>query len=562
MISERLWWTLNCEAVVFAVLSLTAATSAAVLLVLALRASVRRVLGSAAAYLLWLLVPIAALGCLLPAKTELRAESVAPISSGAADYRESIATAVAMSPEPAFDPAPSLVAIWLVGSLVMSLQLTVRQRRFVRELGALSSAADGMLRAQVSTGCPALVGAWRPRIILPVDFEQRYSPDEQRLILLHEQRHRRCGDPQFNALVAAMRCAFWFNPLIHYATKSFRVDQELSCDAAVIAQVPHARRIYAEALLKSQIADCGLPVGCHWQFFPAQSSIHPLKERLVMLKHPTPRHARRALGLIVPGILALSAGYAAWAAQPVRIIVVDALAAQSPGSTSPASSPDAPLSLRRWHAPIYPQALIDAGVDGVIGVRAEVDASGSVIDAHVEFSAPASIAVLDGNALSSVYASNFAPAKVHGKAVAASTLVPIRFRIEGHPDVPMPPLPADAMPGDYVVFDAPSDPDSMRTETKPKGLDVGWPDYPDTAVRTRSAGRVVVKVHIDAKGIPPTAVIDSMDPADLGNAFAAPSIATAMQARYTPGTRNGQPVAGELLQQFLFRNGETAHSQE
>ena len=56
-----------------------------------------------------------------------------------------------------------------------------------------------------------------------------------------------------NAVVALIQCLCWFNPLVHLAARWIRFDQELACDAAVIAERPGLRRPYAEALLKTQV---------------------------------------------------------------------------------------------------------------------------------------------------------------------------------------------------------------------------------------------------------------------------------------------------------------------
>jgi hypothetical protein len=152
-----------------------------------------------------------------------------------------------------------------------------------------------------------------PRLVLPPDFETRYTEGERELILAHERAHLARGDTFANALAALLRGLFWFHPLVHYAIARFRQDQELACDAAVLRRFPQARRSYAEAMLKTQLAVLGLPVGCHWQ------SSHPLKERIAMLKHPIPHPARRALGFGLAAMLALFGGYAAWAAQPAQL---------------------------------------------------------------------------------------------------------------------------------------------------------------------------------------------------------------------------------------------------
>ena len=133
--------------------------------------------------------------------------------------------------------------------------------------------------ADLGLAGPAIVGFSQPRIVTPDDFSRRFSDAERKLILTHEQVHLDRNDARINALVALVRSAFWFNPMIHIGAKAMRIDQELSCDAEVIDRRPRVRRAYAETLLKTQLASRPLPVGCYW---PAESQ-HPLAERIDML---------------------------------------------------------------------------------------------------------------------------------------------------------------------------------------------------------------------------------------------------------------------------------------
>ncbi|MES1263879.1 MAG: M56 family metallopeptidase, partial [Peristeroidobacter soli] len=115
-----------------------------------------------------------------------------------------------------------------------------------------------------------------------------------------------------NAIASVALCIFWFNPLIYWAMNWLRTDQELACDALVLAQRGDARRCYANALLKTQLAtESGwrMPVGCHWQ------SNHSLKERIVMLKRPLPGMSRQFTGVALIVVLTVAGGYTAWAAQ-------------------------------------------------------------------------------------------------------------------------------------------------------------------------------------------------------------------------------------------------------
>lgn len=286
----------------------TLAMSVAVVLAFLLSRWLRPHFGAGVAYAAWWLVPASLLALLLPAPVVEVPTAVMPATLPAA------AAATIVTPTVPFDPAPWLAALWLLGALAMALRLWWLQRRFERGLGNLRPLRDDLWQAQASQGLPALLGVMRARIVLPDDFQRRYDTRERQLMLAHERTHRRRGDHLANFAVAALRCAFWFNPLVHLAARFFRHDQELACDQAVIAAHPDSRRAYGEAMLKTLMADRQAPLGCHWGFS------HPLKERVMQLKSPMPRPWARRIGAITVALLALGTGFAVWSAQPARSV--------------------------------------------------------------------------------------------------------------------------------------------------------------------------------------------------------------------------------------------------
>lgn len=287
-------------------------TSAALLLVLALRHPLRRMFGARIAYMAWALVPLALAAVSLPAPRSTTALLQAlpllrpTVIVGAATPLANAASPAASS---AINWLPLLALAWCLGAVLLALHFRRQQQRFVAGLGQLRPRGDGTFAAGAEL-CPAVIGAWRPRIVLPVDFEARYPGPQAALVLAHERAHVRRGDVRANLAMAALRCLHWFNPLLHMAAERFRLDQELACDAAVLARNPQARRAYADAMLNTQLAVPGLPVGCHWQ------SSQSLKERILMLKRPQPGAWRRRLGAIALCAVLASSSYAAWALRP------------------------------------------------------------------------------------------------------------------------------------------------------------------------------------------------------------------------------------------------------
>lgn len=359
------------------------AASAAVLVVLALRTPVARALSARAAYALWTAVPLAGAACLIPARVVTLHLAGATAVTGAA-VPPAAPGVVAASFSHAANAGPSLAvivtAVWALGAIAWGACLAWQQYRFHRALGPLRREA-GVFRAQAAGLGPVLLGALRPRIVLPADFEARFTPDERVVVLAHEQAHLRAGDHLVNVAVAAFQCLCWFNPLAHIAATNLRVDQELACDAAVVARHPLARRVYAEAMLKTQVMGFGAPLACQW---PAVGA-GPLKRRIAMLKAAVPSASRRLAGLALAAAFSLTAGVAAWAAQPARVQIAAAQPASAPVA-APAQRRIAPAAeVREQASPVTSGRADQLGADLVEAIaRGRQEKALALIDAGAD----------------------------------------------------------------------------------------------------------------------------------------------------------------------------------
>ena len=284
----------------------TLAGSLAIALVFALRGRVRAMFGANHAYLLWTLVPVVMLAVSLPSAAHV---TVVPtsVALAAVPLRARLAQLPVVGND---DLRLLLCATWLTGLVVAVAWLAWRERQFRRGLGRLHRRGAFVYRADATHGLPATLGIWRPRVVLPADFTLRYDRVQRALMLDHERLHIARGDLQTNAVVAVLRCLFWFNPLVQLAIPCFRHDQELACDAAVIARHPHARRGYGELLMQVQLAAQPSLLGCHLGFG------HPLKERISMLAQPFPSTLRRFAGLALVVTLVSGVGMGARAMAP------------------------------------------------------------------------------------------------------------------------------------------------------------------------------------------------------------------------------------------------------
>ncbi len=563
MTTELLDWLLQA----------TLATSAALLLVLALRQPLRRLSGAQAVRLLWILVPAALLAVSLPSRVVEVDHPAATLPGITVTATDAAPRAMATAPDAPADGAGTPFAwlvLWLAGIAAATAGMLAQQRRFQRALHPATAVEPDVLRAASPHAGPAAIGLLRPRVVLPADFERRYTPRQQQLVLAHEREHLRRGDVAVSALASALRCLFWFNPLVHLAAQRLRLDLELACDAAVVARFPHARRSYADAMVDTQLAVPGLPVGCHWQ------SSHPLRTRIAMIKHPAPSRTRATLGTALALALGTGTSLAAWAMQPadVRLRAAPAVPeAPAPAVAAPAAPASdaqpavAPMPAARATqtpsaAPPAPAAAPVAPV-----ARAVAPAAPAAMTADTPRPAAAPAAVPQ-------------PARAHAQPPPTFTIAPAppaplrgggatapRHPVPGlsHVDVPPPPAappappapPAAAPPPPPAPPSAPTAPPVPVLEdgvTPPTLSSHRGVESPDRARRLGLDGEVAVRLTVDTRGRPRDIRIErSSDPL-----FDRAALRAAREMRFEPAQRDGHAIAMSILVPIRFTTVRTA----
>jgi len=515
----------------------TLAGSAALLLVLALRRPVRVALGANAAYALWLCVPVALLAVLPPRSADV------PLALPVAwQVAPAMLVTASSQAQPDWNWHELLAQLWLAGTLASMAALAWQQRRFRRALGPLYRRADGLYQSTVATvGLPAVDGVLRPRILLPVDFEQRYTAQEQALVLQHERVHVRRGDLVANALTALLRCLFWFNPLLPLAQRRFRLDQELACDEWVIARNPRARRHYGEAMLKTHFDELPLPLGCHWQ------ARHPIKERIDMLKRPTPSPLHWMAAALLALGLSASAGYAAWAAQPaeatgaspekIRFLIArqssygDEMATGVLNQYVETGEPAISIigaGEQRWKNTVVAMPGSQPGT-ALLRMKIEQGDPGKVVAEPaigVRYGEAGSIEQRD-DAGKLVYRSTFRVLPVTGSNEEAMERMRSLMSGPDAPAVPAAPGPAAAADGIPAA-----DMSGMPYPMPP-------PKYPVEAARQGIAGKVMLLVTVAADGSVREVAVESATPPGV---FDEASIEAARQWRFEPAMKDGKPV--------------------
>lgn len=316
---------------------------------------------------------------------------------------------------PSLPWAPLLLLAWALGMGICLLRDLRAQRRFERRMGPLKPRADGSWQASGDPGLPALVGLWRPRIVVGPDFDQQFSAQEQSLILQHERSHHRHGDHWANGALLLVRAVFWFHPLQPWAAGRFLRDQELACDARTMAPQPALRGLYASTLLKAQLVHPVAPAVCHWRSQPV------LKERIAMLKQSKRKALPWVSGQVLVVGLCLGMGAVAWASQG------GAMAGRPVAAVT-----DREIQVVKMPPPSYPRSAFEQRQVGVVNLRVEVDASGQPTDVRVL--SATNPGVFDAVSITAARSWTYRPAMKNGKPVAGAVKIPITFAMDNSED--------------------------------------------------------------------------------------------------------------------------------
>lgn len=311
------------------------------LLVLAVRRPVARLWGAHFAYALWALPLLRMILPPLPGWQSL----YAPVAGARPDGGYAVAIVPAADAAYYTQPLPVpdqgtllglvsdwptlLLILWAVGAALWLAAQWARHLRFVgqavREGTPLTTTGGVEVIMSTAVPGPMAAGVLRRRILLPADFLARYSPAERRLTLLHEGAHHDRGDLVANLAGLLVLALHWWNPVAHVAWRAFRADQELACDATVLAGSDGpARAVYAGAVLKS--ACVATPIAAC-----AMNHKSQLKERIGMMKDRKFGTLRRLFGGLAVAGIAASALAATASGQPA-----------SPQPPEPPAPPAAP----------------------------------------------------------------------------------------------------------------------------------------------------------------------------------------------------------------------------
>lgn len=273
--------------------------------------------------------------------------------------------------------AIALLALWLAGTILIAGHTLLRARRLgelVRSAACAPATGIGAplpIKRSNDPVEPALVGIWRPVLLLPKDVEARLSRRQLETVIAHEISHWRRRDNVTGAVHMLVETLFWFHPIVWWIGSRLVHERERACDEAVIA-AGHDRRTYAEAILNVAALRVASPIKC-----AAGVGGFDLKGRITAVMRS---QAMKKLGIRKTILLNLCA--AAVIAVPVAAGWITA------SSSAVAQELEEYLPLVKA-APIYPPEAVAIGLEGYVIVEFTVNEEGRVEDLFiVESSSP------------------------------------------------------------------------------------------------------------------------------------------------------------------------------
>lgn len=147
-----------------------------------------------------------------------------------------------------------LMAVWLAGVLAVALWSVGKFHRVI--CIARGEAGGGQLAASLlpalagaarklhlrrlppivvspRVGSPAVIGPFRPMLLVPAQGAEHLSTREAEHIFLHELAHIKRGDLKVQALCLLIQICYWFNPFLWFVQCRLQHLREICCDTTV-----------------------------------------------------------------------------------------------------------------------------------------------------------------------------------------------------------------------------------------------------------------------------------------------------------------------------------------
>lgn len=320
-------------------------------------------LGASLTYKLWALIP----GCLIVNNLPLSLVSIP--SNSFARY------VVGVKPTADTIAIETWFILWAVGASIITAYVLVHHFATWTSIGKRRAIhTNAYYSSKAAT--PMLFGFIAPKVLIPFSFKSTFSQQQQALVLEHEAVHRKHCDHLWNTLALAIAILFWFNPLVWLALKSFRINQELACDHAVLKNKTEKEKLtYAKALVQ-----CAEHCSRTITLYPTFGEKTTMIKRLNAIKQPMSSNKVLAASVLsVAALLTINTALANVPPPPPK-----AEANMDKSKVNEASP------VKRV-PPIYPEKAVQNELEGFVVLSFDITETGTTDNVKVVESQPAGV---------------------------------------------------------------------------------------------------------------------------------------------------------------------------
>ncbi len=211
----------------------------------------------------------------------------------------------------------NVVYLWLTGAVCSLAWYLLSYAVFSRKLSrsfdrpspedaevfqTLRRAGNVRLAASIQTNTPLHLGLICPVIVLPRgDYVNRGMEKELRDVLNHELTHWRRHDVLYKWLAVLVQSIHWFNPIVYLMRRDIDRYCELSCDEAVVRDMPEQDRLHYGNTLLMMAAERAIPG--HVTATTLSEGKKQMRERIISIRDYKRCSAFGAAGMLLVALL-------------------------------------------------------------------------------------------------------------------------------------------------------------------------------------------------------------------------------------------------------------------
>jgi TonB family protein len=314
-----------------------------------------------------------------------------------------------------------LPALWIAGALVVSLRFLLGVLYLAwrtRQSAAFSEpAGSGTVPVRFADVTTPVVWGWlRPTVLMPFSSAQ-WTPERQRIAIVHEVAHIERADNWTGLLALVARSIYWFHPLVWWLAARLEEQQELACDERVLA-TGIQRSEYARLLVDTarQVSSYAF-LGC--AMVPNKGNLRGRIMHILNFENSATSSARNRAAVVSGLALLLLAG-----------VFLPAKAEKTPDKQQTiykiGGSVTAPKVIYKVE-PLYTAEASKAKLQGTVFLNVVIAADGTAKNIQVERSLDPG---LDQNAVAAIGMWRFQPATKSGQSVPVHAAIEVNFRLQ------------------------------------------------------------------------------------------------------------------------------------